>query len=135
MVARCRDELAATGKFAGAGESALPDVRASPDAGNYLCGFTYFRSLAWYVREGRRQRRRRMRGAEGGEGAAANGGAANGVVGGAGKEGEERVERPVLFLHVPALPTDEDIAAGREVAVAMIRAMVVSLIEKGTANG
>lgn len=26
----------------------LPDVRLSPDAGNFLCGFTYFNSLAHY---------------------------------------------------------------------------------------
>lgn len=26
----------------------LPDVRPSPDAGNFLCGFTYFNSLAHY---------------------------------------------------------------------------------------
>jgi pyroglutamyl-peptidase len=40
-------------------------------------------------------------------------------------------ERPVLFLHVPDLPTKADIAQGREVAIGLIRAMVASRKAKG----
>jgi pyrrolidone-carboxylate peptidase len=40
-------------------------------------------------------------------------------------------ERPVMFLHVPDLPTDELVAGGREVAVGLIRAMVQSRVKVG----
>jgi len=35
-------------------------------------------------------------------------------------------KRPVMFLHVPDLPTDEDVDEGREATVALIRALVDS---------
>lgn len=35
-------------------------------------------------------------------------------------------KRPVVFLHVPDLPTEEDVARGRAVTVALIRALVGS---------
>ncbi|KAF2835856.1 peptidase C15, pyroglutamyl peptidase I-like protein [Patellaria atrata CBS 101060] len=35
-------------------------------------------------------------------------------------------DRPVMFLHVPDLPGEKDIAEGREVAIALIRALVDS---------
>lgn len=65
------------------------DVRISDDPGNYLCGFIYYSSMAWYW-------------------------------------GQKTKERPVMFLHVPDLPTEELVAGGREVAVGLIRAMAES---------
>ncbi len=69
------------------------DCRASDDAGNYLCDFIYFNSLAWW------RRKSKQRGLEG------------------------RSHRPVLFLHVPAESDTETLGKGREVAVALIKAM------------
>jgi pyroglutamyl-peptidase len=70
------------------------DVRPSDDPGNYLCGFIYYSSMAWYM----------SRGSE---------------------------ERPVMFLHVPDLPSEELVAGGREVAIGLIRALVDSRERKG----
>ncbi|KAF2731730.1 peptidase C15, pyroglutamyl peptidase I-like protein [Polyplosphaeria fusca] len=77
----------------------VPDVRLTPDAGNFLCGFTYWNSLAHYHALG---------------------------------EGE----RPVAFLHVPDLSKggEEELRVGREVTVALIRALVESWREKGAGN-
>lgn len=72
------------------------DVRPSDDPGNYLCGFIYYSTMAWYWAQN-----------------------------GKGKE------RPVLFLHVPDLPTEAQVAGGREVAVGLIRAMAESREERG----
>jgi len=72
----------------------LLDIRPSEDPGNYLCGFIYYYSMAWFWKR-------------------------------------ERVERPVIFLHVPDLPTKEKIAGGCEVAIGLIRAMVESREKKG----
>lgn len=44
-------------------------------------------------------------------------------------------ERPVMFLHVPNLPEKEDIDQGREVACALIRALVDSRKELGVTDG
>jgi pyrrolidone-carboxylate peptidase len=71
------------------------DVRPSDDPGNYLCGFIYYSSMAWYWRK-------------------------------------ESKERPVMFLHVPDLPTKEQVQGGREVAVGLIRAVVESRERKGS---
>jgi pyroglutamyl-peptidase len=40
-------------------------------------------------------------------------------------------ERPVLFLHVPDLPTAARVSQGREIAIELIRAMVASRKERG----
>lgn len=40
------------------------------------------------------------------------------------KQGRE--ERPVIFLHVPNLPNENDIEQGRQVAIGLIRAVVES---------
>lgn len=41
------------------------------------------------------------------------------------KEGEGGpVERPVLFLHVPACPEEGDVERGRDITVELIKAMV-----------
>ena len=70
------------------------DVRPSEDAGNFLCGFIYYTSLAYFYK----------------------------------KDGRER---PVMFLHVPVLPKEEDVAKGRKVAEALIRALVDSRRQRG----
>lgn len=70
------------------------DVRPSDDPGNYLCGFIYYYSMAWYLRN-------------------------------------RAEECPVMFLHVPDLPTEAQVAGGREVALGLIRAMVESREKKG----
>lgn len=83
------------------------DIRPSPDAGNFLCGFTYYSSLALFAREG------------------TEGGIGNGVQG----------ERPVMFLHVPVLNGEAEVRQGREVACALVRAMVESRREIGVGFG
>lgn len=67
-----------------------PDVRLSPDAGNFLCGFTYWNSLAHYY-------------------------------------SMNEDERPVVFMHVPDLSdSDEMLDTGRDVTIALIKALVES---------
>ncbi|WPH00492.1 Hypothetical protein R9X50_00332100 [Acrodontium crateriforme] len=68
------------------------DCRLSEDAGNFLCDYTYFNSLAWFGRRNKRM------------------------------EGGKASDRPVMFLHVPA--EVERIPQGKEVAIALIRALV-----------
>ncbi|KAF2466522.1 peptidase C15, pyroglutamyl peptidase I-like protein [Lindgomyces ingoldianus] len=76
-----------------------PDVRNSPDAGNFMCGFTYYNSLAHYF-------------------------------------SIKKDERPVVFLHVPDLSdSDEKLAVGREVTIALIKAVVESRRKKGVVDG
>ncbi|KAF1993288.1 peptidase C15, pyroglutamyl peptidase I-like protein [Amniculicola lignicola CBS 123094] len=78
-----------------------PDVRISQDAGNFMCGFIYWNSLAHYF-------------------------------------SLKQDERPVMFLHVPDLTTEdggksveEKLKVGREVAIALIKALVESKRTKG----
>lgn len=74
----------------------------SEDAGNFMCGFIYWNSLVHYwEKEARREHGQKGRG------------------------------RPVAFLHVPDLPTEEEVSKGREVAVQLIRALVESFLEVG----
>jgi pyroglutamyl-peptidase len=76
-----------------------PDVRISPDAGNFMCGFIYYNSLAHYFEK-------------------------------------KEDERPVAFLHVPDLSdSDEKLDVGREVAVALIKALVESRRQVGVVDG
>jgi len=74
------------------------DIRPSHDAGNFMCGFIYYNSLAHFYQQ-------------------------------------KDDERPVMFLHVPNLPEKEDIDQGREVACALIRALVDSRKELGVTDG
>lgn len=72
-----------------------PDVQISQDAGNFLCGFIYFNSLAHYF-------------------------------------SIKEDERPVAFLHVPDLSySEEKIKEGREIAIALIKALVESKRKNG----
>jgi len=41
------------------------------------------------------------------------------------KQGKD-VERPVIFLHVPELKTEEEVEEGRQVAIGLLRSMVAS---------
>ncbi|KAF2648604.1 peptidase C15, pyroglutamyl peptidase I-like protein [Lophiostoma macrostomum CBS 122681] len=76
-----------------------PDVRLSPDAGNFMCGFIYWNSLAHYF-------------------------------------SIKEDERPVVFLHVPDLSySQEALDQGREVAVALIKALVESKRRVGVVDG
>ncbi|KAF2747535.1 peptidase C15, pyroglutamyl peptidase I-like protein [Sporormia fimetaria CBS 119925] len=91
VVTRCRLNLKARRNAVRGSEAEIPDVRTSSDAGNFLCGFIYYNSLASMYRLG-------------------------------------VDSAPVTFLHVPdARSTDE----GREVAVALIEALVESLCTVG----
>lgn len=72
------------------------DARASEDAGHYLCDYIYFNSLAYFGRK-------------------------HGSM-----EGGRNSDRPVLFLHVPAESDEGAIDRGREVTIALIRAMADS---------
>ena len=74
------------------------DCRPSQDAGNYLCDYIYFNSLAWYARQ-----------------------SGNFTAGMAS-------DRPVLFLHVPAESDDEALARGRAVTIALIEVMAEALV-------
>lgn len=76
------------------GEDDKIKVRASDDAGHYLCDFIYYSSLAHFWRKGK------------GEG-----------------------ERKVVFLHVPPESDEEVLDKGREVTLALVRAMVESGLE------
>lgn len=76
------------------GEKGLPGgitVRASDNAGYYLCDFIYYSSLSHFWR----------------------------------KNGDDG-ERKVVFLHVPPESDEEVLERGREVTLALIRAMVMS---------
>ena len=48
VMARWRSNLGYSSTEDPAHDDILPDVRPSPDAGNFLCGFTYYNSLARY---------------------------------------------------------------------------------------
>lgn len=69
------------------------DCQLSDDAGNYLCDYIYFNSLAWF---GRR----------------------NGKF-----DGGKASDRPVMFLHVPAESDPLLLERGRDVTIALIEAM------------
>lgn len=69
------------------------EVQASTDAGQYLCEYIYFNSLAYFGRK-------------------------SGVM-----EGGKASDRPVLFMHVPAESDGDMIDGGRAVALSLIRAM------------
>lgn len=70
------------------------DCRLSEDAGHYLCDFIYYNSLAWF---GRRNEC---------------------------LDGGKVEDRPVMFLHVPAESHPAMLEKGRQVAIALIAAMV-----------
>ncbi|KAF1948206.1 peptidase C15, pyroglutamyl peptidase I-like protein [Byssothecium circinans] len=76
-------------------DAEVPDVRISKDAGNFMCGFIYYNSLAHYY-------------------------------------SIKKDEKPVVFLHVPDLSdSEEKLETGREVAIALIKALVESRREVG----
>lgn len=80
-------------------KSPPPDVRLSPDAGNFMCGFIYYNSLAHYFEM-------------------------------------KEDDRPVVFLHVPDLSdSKKQLDVGREVAIALIQALVESRRQKGVVDG
>lgn len=77
------------------GHRETPDVRLSANAGNYMCGFIYYNSLAHYY-------------------------------------SMDSGHLPVAFLHVPDLSSSKErLDTGREVAVALIRALVESRKQVG----
>ena len=43
-------------------------------------------------------------------------------------------ERPVVFLHVPSLPTEPQVEQGRQVALGLIRALVASREKLGVVD-
>lgn len=81
------------------------EARPSEDAGHYLCDYIYFNSLAHC---GRR----------------------SGVMEGGGDKA-----RPVLFLHVPAESDRDMIEKGKEVTVALIRAIADSFCKRQEDEG
>lgn len=96
---RWRENLGCADPDAEALHGGAPDVRISPDAGNFMCGFIYYNSLAHYYEK-------------------------------------EEDERPVAFLHVPDLSdSDENLAVGRKVAIALIKALVESRRQVGVVDG
>jgi pyrrolidone-carboxylate peptidase len=84
-----------------------PDLRtgSADSVGLYLCGFVYYYTLAWFWNRH-----------------------ANATPADEGK-------RPVVFLHVPDLPTKEQLNQGVDVAIGLVRSMVASNMggkEQGT---
>lgn len=97
-LSRWRSNLSSPAPHAEPPPEGIPDVRLSPDAGNFMCGFIYYNSLAHYFQKGD--------------------------------------ERPVAFLHVPDLSSSpEKLDTGREVAVALIKALVESRRVMGVVDG
>ncbi|KAF1920622.1 hypothetical protein BDU57DRAFT_552970 [Ampelomyces quisqualis] len=95
VLARWKANLGYSSVEGSADDEDAPDVRLSSDAGNFLCGFIYYNSLAHYF----------------------------------SVSGEER---PVAFMHVPDLSSSEDkMREGREVAIALIKALVESKRKMG----
>lgn len=79
-------------------------MRVNPDAGNFLCGFIYYNSLAWYHQRS--------------------------------SSTSSPDEKPVIFMHVPDLSGSEaKLLEGREVAVALIKALVESRRKAGVGCG
>lgn len=98
VLARWRANLGYSSLNTDAETEKKPDVRLSPDAGNFLCGFIYWNSLAHYF-------------------------------------SIKEDERPVVFMHVPDLSDrDEKLDTGREVAIALIRALVESRRQVGVVD-
>jgi pyroglutamyl-peptidase len=98
VLARWKANLGYSSVEGNAEDDDAPDVRLSPDAGNFLCGFIYYNSLAHYF-------------------------------------SIKHDERPVAFMHVPDLSSSEDkLREGREVAIALIKALVESKRKRGTVN-
>lgn len=56
VLARWRSSLGYWNPDGSAAIEILPDVRLNPDAGNFLCGFIYYNSLAQYYRHGGEER-------------------------------------------------------------------------------
>ncbi|KAH4125726.1 hypothetical protein HBH44_212350 [Parastagonospora nodorum] len=95
VLARWKANLGYTSVEGNAEDDDAPDVRLSPDAGNFLCGFIYYNSLAHYF-------------------------------------SISKEDRPVAFMHVPDLSQSEDkLREGREVAIALIKALVESKRKNG----
>lgn len=98
-LARWRENLEYSNRDADPAVEGVPDVRISPDAGNFMCGFIYYNSLAHYFQR-------------------------------------KEDERPVAFLHVPDLSdSKEKLDTGREVTVALIKALVESRRQVGVVDG
>lgn len=98
-LARWRENLEQSNQDADSVVEGIPDVRISPDAGNFMCGFIYYNSLAHYFQK-------------------------------------REDERPVAFLHVPDLSSSKaKLDTGREVTIALIKALVESRREVGVVDG
>lgn len=98
VLARWKANLGYSSVEGNADDEDAPDVRISPDAGNFLCGFIYYNSLAHYF-------------------------------------SISKEERPVAFMHVPDLSRSEDrLREGREVAIALIKALVESKRKVGAVD-
>ena len=95
----------------------MPDVRINPDAGNFLCGFIYYNSLAWCHSKNPKPSSSET------NGDTTNGGAANGGA---------KAPPSVIFMHVPDLTSSESkLHEGWEVTVALIKALVESRRKAG----
>jgi len=79
------------------------DLRPSDDPGIYLCGFIYYVSMAWYWKRSLEMQ----------------------------EEVSDSNDRPVCFLHVPDLPTEDEVEQGRQVAIGLIKALVASRERRG----
>ncbi|KAJ4412626.1 hypothetical protein N0V91_000385 [Didymella pomorum] len=112
VVSRWRTSLGYTTPDGSPAIEQLPDVRINPDAGNFLCGFIYYNSLAWCHSKNPKP-----------PSSETNGDASNG-----GDASSGAKESPsVIFMHVPDLTSSESkLHEGCEVTVALIKALVES---------
>jgi len=101
----------------------LPDIRISPDAGNFLCGFSYYTSLAHYFALNRKLEIKSKSEPTTQE----------------HQEAESKnaaPSTPVAFLHVPDLSgSEEALEVGRRVVIGLIRALVESRRSVGVGDG
>ena len=100
-------------------------LRPSDDAGFFLCEFIYYTSLAWFQQLGEDSAgvgvgtRARTRVGAGSSTTTTT------IATATAKQTQTQIHRPVMFLHVPGnLQTEAKIEEGRQIAIALIRALV-----------
>ncbi|KAF3047687.1 hypothetical protein E8E12_011387 [Didymella heteroderae] len=109
VLSRWRTSLGYTTPDGSAAIEQLPDVRINPNAGNFLCGFIYYNSLA-YCHSKTAKSSPSFSGPNGHE-----------------SNGSAKADTSVIFMHVPDLSGSEaKLHEGWEVTVALIKALVES---------
>jgi hypothetical protein len=128
----------------------VPDLRISNDAGNFLCGFSYYFSLAklWDLRSSRAQKpsQEKTQPSNASEEKLSQSridtkrrrqdSSAMSTLPQSETEGSHRDQPCAAFLHVPDLTySDEAMEKGREIVIGLIRALVESKANVGVGDG